>query len=154
MADLTITQLLDRIHAINQTIALASGALTCFRYWPRQFHTAMLPAIVPILGDGTYNEATYTDAARFVTRNVRLFVPVDNPNTGLLSETAQLNAEAVIQPVIQTYRNTPFLELSGAALNGVIDRCVITSDTGITLNPNTGLFQVEFNLSVPMVVYQ
>ena len=154
MADLTVTQLIDRIHAINQTITLSSGTLTAFRYWPRSFGAHTLPAIVPFLGAGTHNEQNFADVARYVLRTIRLFVPVDNPNNGLLTETAQLNAEAVITPVLQTYRDVPFLELSGTALNGVIDKCVITSDTGITLNPQTGLFQIEFTLQVPMVIHQ
>ncbi len=153
MADLTVVALLDRIHAINGTITLASGTLTPFRFFPREWTAAGLPAIFPLLAPATYEPSAGKGPIRGV-RQVKLLAPVGRPNAGLLTETAQNNAELVIDPIIRTYRLTPLLQLSNTALDGVTDVAVLTQDTGIVLSPLTGLFQVEFTLVVPVIAYQ
>lgn len=155
MADLTVPELLDRIHAINDTITMAGGGtLTAFRYWPRKWDTHMVPAIVPLLQPATYDDATFSDTALAGMRQVKLMVPVDSPNAGILNDTAQINAELVIDPIIRAYRQAPYLELSGTRLDGIWKKVAITQDTGITLSQITGRFQVDFTLVVPVVAYQ
>lgn len=153
MADLTVKTLLDRIHAINDTVTLASGTLTTFRYFPREWSSEGLPAIIPLLAPATHEASAGKGPIRGV-RQVKLLVPVGSPNAGLLTETAQRNAEAVIDPIIRTYRLAPLLQLNNVALDGVRDVAALTQDTGIVLSPLTGLFQVEFTLLVPVIAYQ
>ena len=155
MADLTVPILLTRINAINETITLPAGTLTAFRYWPRELRTAALPAIITVLGSGVHDKTTYGGNTMATTRSIRLLVPVDSPNAGLLTETAQRNAEAVIDPILDTYRQLPYLALSGAELDGVInDGATITQDTGIDMMPNTEVLGVVFTLVIPVIKYQ
>lgn len=155
MADLTVAGLLDRVHAINGRVTLASGSLTTFRYWPRRFDVAALPFIVPLLQDGRHSRVTSGNPFVQTTRQIKLLCPVDSPNNGLLTETAQRNSEALIDPLIRAYRLAPYLEdANGAKLAGVMDVVELTTDTGITLSPLTGLLHVEFTLVVPVIAYQ
>ena len=154
MADLTVIALKNRVHAINGTITLAdSSTLTAFRYWPQIFENPSIPAIVPMLGPISYTVSSKKGPIRGI-RQIKLLVPVDSPNAGILTESAQRNTEAVIDPIIRAYRLAPYLELNDEALDGITDVVSLTQDTGIVLSPSTGLLQVEFTLAIPVIMYQ
>lgn len=149
---MTVTSaLLDRIHAVNATIAYSK--LTAYRYFPGT--SAKFPFIVPLLGAGTHEGiGTRTGGEGVDVRSVRqvtLLCGIGSPRADNPVETAHRDAEAVVDPVLIAYYTNPYLSLGGVALDSVADAVSITSDTGIVENQGSGLFEIRFTLTVPLI---
>lgn len=146
-----ISDLLDRIHAINQTISYTQ--LTAYRYFPAA--AGKFPFIFPLLSTATHNAlGTYQggDSVDFRSdRQIVLVCAVASPKSDNPIATAQKNTENIIDPVITTYTNTPYLTLNGAQLDNVFDTVSIDTDSGIVANNLTGLLEVRFTLTVPLI---
>lgn len=146
------TDLLDRIHVINQTISYSQ--LTCYRYFPAA--SGKVPFIVPLLASATHAPLGSMQGGDSVdwttTRNVTLLCAVGSPKTDIALETAHKHTEQIIDAVLQAYANAPYLEtLALGELNSIFDTVLITADTGVVFNNTTGLFEIRFTLNVPMI---
>lgn len=146
-----ISDLLDRVHVINQTISYSK--LTCYRYFPGT--NGKLPFIVPMLGAATH-QALGTlqggDSGDFTsTREVILLCAVASPSSGVPIETAHAHAENIIDPLLQAYANAPYLETSAGELDSIFDYSLITADTGIVVSRTTGYFEIRFTLTAQLI---
>jgi len=144
-----ISTLLDRLHAINQTITF--NGLTAYRYYPSR--AGKLPYIVPLLIGNTAYEQFGTmhsgdEPVIVEARDVSILVAVAPLASDVALQTAHKNAETVIPLVVEAYTTRPYLQLND---NGLTDirMARITSDTGIDVNPQaTDVLSILFTLNV------
>lgn len=148
---MTITTLLDRIHAVNQLIDF--DKLTCYRYFPGT--NAKFPFIVPLLNGATYAMAgaAYGGDDREIRsqRTVTLLVALTSPKTDIPMASAMKTAEGVIDPVLTAYYTHPYLETNGNRLSELALPADIGADTGIMFNDLSGLFEVRFTLTLNLI---
>lgn len=127
MANATVTLVLDRIHAINGTHITG---VKSSRYHPGNADSARLPLMTAYFGQRTTPAGVAVDN-RHDTRVYDLVCIVGTFLGGLPSETAQRNAETVVERIIDAYATRPRLELNGnTALDGVV-RATIGNDSGL-----------------------
>lgn len=123
MAAITVTTVLDRMHAINQTIT----GVRARRYFDSNLvQNATL--LVPYLGTRTRN----LEAGSHVDLSTRQFVVMCFVNmvAGIPTQSGMETVESMIESVSNAYLARPRLELSSAALEGVV-RAELTGDGGI-----------------------
>lgn len=144
MANATVTLIGDRIYAINQTISGVNSS----RYFPQNFADSGLhPLLVGVPGAFT-REPNLPFLEDGGDRVWSLVLIVEAWMAGIPSETAQRDAEALIETVRDAYLSRPLLRLNGADLDGVI-RSEIGDDTGIIPFPDMPeLCMVRFPLTV------
>lgn len=144
-----IKTLLDRLHAINQTIS--HTGLTCYRYYPSR--TGKLPYIVPLLiGGANYEQfgswQSGDDAVINISRDVSLLVAVAPVASDVAMKSAHEAAESLIPKVVTTYTAKPYLQLDDNGLTD-IKFARITADTGIDIDPHAvDVLSILFTLNV------
>lgn len=123
-----VTNIQDRIYAINLTLADVTAARTL----NAQPDNALLPLLTCLPGRSGRNAAQEplgaTTAAQ--TRQFRLLLLVQAWMSGYPVESAQLAAESLIDAIQSAYWSRPRLELDNAPLDSV-SKVVLSEDTGI-----------------------
>jgi hypothetical protein len=137
----TVTQIADRLEAINATI----GGVRARRTFPPRLDSAMLPVLVALPGHSERDEARLGAGYDRQTRAFRLVLIAGAWMSGLPTESAQRKAETLIDAVQAAYLARPRLELDGVPLDGVL-RVTFDSDSGIV--PLGEYAAVEFHLTV------
>lgn len=145
------SDLLDRIHAINGTISYSK--LTAYRYYPG--NAGKFPWICPLLAPATYNAlGTYQggDSVDVQSeRTITLLCGVGSPLADIPVATAHKNAENIIEPILNTYYQLPYLRYNNADFGACSDAIRFENDSGLVLSDQTGLFEVRFSLIVPLI---
>jgi hypothetical protein len=139
----TTVQIADRLHAIHGTIA----GVTPSRYYPQSADTARLPLILATPGRRVYPETRSLPAEHSV-RAWTIALLIGSWMGGIPTETVHGQAEALIDAVTAAYLTRPRLELDGnTPLNGIVSARV-SEDTGIVVDPDSNLAQVNWTLVV------
>ncbi len=141
---MSVTAIMDRIHAINGTIT----GVKARRTFPQQFDAAALPLLVCLPGRSTRATGRIGAGQDEQTRVFRLLLVVEAWMAGIPTETAQRKAESLIDAVSSAYLARPRLELNGAPLDGVT-RVMLGEDSGIIAFGERAA--VEFPLMVTYV---
>ena len=154
MTDFNLVGLLDRIHAVNQEIAVINSNLTlqCHRYYPNLKIAGALPIIVPIVPSGTHNNEEYGSNNLASVWTIPMLMLIDNFTAGSSPADAQANCELCIQHVLTEYWNRPRLELRAAtatqtqgAYDDIMEDVRITANTTIEVVNDT-IASVRFTL--------
>lgn len=127
-----IQLLLDRIHAINEEIAVVDANITLKpqRYFTGDKTIARLPAIIPILPNGEHDNITFGSDARHSVFSVPILLFVDNFFAGSGPSDAQKNAEKCVDHILNEYWNRPRLELEeDGALACVMEDARMTTNS-------------------------
>lgn len=134
------SEICERLYDINKT----EPRITASRYFPTNLSRLRLPVVVALPGSATYDyPATHLID---VARNFQLQCAVGDWNQGLLTETAQAHAEALLGIMRELYGfNRRRLELDRQPLPGVV-RSALRSDTGII--DVSGMATLVFTLEV------
>lgn len=145
------SDLLDRIHAINETVNYSK--LTAYRYYPG--NTGKVPWVVPLLFPATYTAlGTYQggDSVDVQSdRTVTLLCAVGSPLSDIPLQTAHRNAENIIEPILSTYYQLPYLKYHNSEFSACSDAIRIENDSGIALSDQTGLFEVRIPIIIPLI---
>lgn len=143
MTDLTVPLIGDRLHAINKTLSTVRAE----RYFPTNYaQAAFHPLLVAVPGRivGAQDAGLHRT---FAAREWSLLLIIGAVTAGILSETAQKNGEALLDPIYDLYRRVPQLQLAGQPTYSV--DCRITGDSGIQLYPyNNALASITFTLNI------
>ncbi len=134
MALLSVSTILDRVHAINGTIAVTGLAIKTFRYFPTNLANANMPFFCPIVGSAEYNEVTAFRPSTMMykaTRTIEIICVFGDWTEGVYTKSVMEKAEALITAVQETYCDNPFLCLNGVQLENLSEPAYIRSDTGI-----------------------
>lgn len=144
MTDVTVTLVLDRIHAINQTL---TGVKTS-RYFPENLDSAKFPLLFPLWEHRT-RDLTNTGRGRDKsTRLYRLYLIVEAWEGRIPTESAAKDAEALVEQIGNAYLGRPRLDLAGAPLNGVLE-CAFSEDSGVSpFSQDYELAAITFSLLV------
>lgn len=130
MADTTITDIGDRLHAINASIGMVNG-LTVHRerYWPGNFDTYRLPLLVPQVGP-EQRQRTATDDIE-ETQTWYIFAFIDYVLEGTPpGDRLQKTVEAMIQAMKDLYDPRPRLQNNDNGL-AFCDRAMLRGHGGI-----------------------
>jgi len=138
----TVTTVQDRICAINQTISDVNAE----RYFPENPDSARMPLLTCLPGRNVNQKGRGTNS-NLGTREYRLLLIVEAWMAGIPTESAQADAETLIDAIEDAYLCRPRLELNGGdPLDGV---------TAVTLGGDSGLIPfgelwvaVEWPLSI------
>ena len=117
MANATVTLIGDRLYAINAAIS----GVKARRYFPEDYtQSAMHPLLIALPGAMTpsYDNVGANDDQHTQTFEIILLVKAFL--AGIPTQSAQTDAETLMDTVYDTYRARPLLEHGGAALDGVI----------------------------------
>lgn len=144
MTDATPAVILDRIHAINQTIG---GNVKSARYFPESLDSPKLPLLCAIPGQNA-RSSNHTNQ-KFSTRDYLILGFVGDFMQGLPTQTAQTNAEALIPLVEACYdqRNRLQLAAGDPGLDN-INSADLRLDSGIIDYANSGIATVIWTLTV------
>lgn len=144
MADATPAVILDRLHAINQTIG---GNVKSTRYFPQSLDGAKLPLLCAIPGQNA-RSSNHTNQ-KVSTRDYLLLGFVGDFLQGLPTQTAQANAEALIPLVENCYdpRNRLQLAAGDPGLDN-INSAELRLDSGIIDYQGTGMAAVIWTLTI------
>jgi hypothetical protein len=131
VAGITVSEILDRIYAINQTIP----GCTAHRYYPTNFDRAKLPLIVALPSQAQHSHRT--EYHHIKQRDFLLVCIVGSFLDGLPTESAQREAERLISVIEEIYSAREGLELNQGYLNFVTS-AELRTDTGIINYEGTG----------------
>lgn len=123
---MSVTTIMDRLYAINGTIA----GVKARRTFPQHLDAAALPLLVCVPGRSTRNTGRIGAGQDEQTRVFRLLLVVEAWMAGMPTESAQRKAESLIDAVGAAYLGRPRLELNGDPLEGVT-RVTLGEDSGI-----------------------
>ncbi len=141
---MSVTAIMDRLHAINGTIS----GVKARRTFPQHLNAAALPLLVCLPGRSTRNSGRLGAGHDEQTRVFRLLLVVEAWMAGIPTESAQRKAESLIDAVTAAYLARPRLELDGVPLDGVT-RVTLGEDSGIVAFGERAA--VEFPLMVTYV---
>ena len=150
MADLTFGAILDRLHAINQTLdALTSDYnISAFRYFEAP-QTRRLPYIFPY-----YNQAEHeygSDESVTTTADFVLTLYTTAVTSDLMMRSMYQVEEALHPLVLRTYQTRPRLELQNDAglylpLDGVLDAQLL--DDARTIDTDSMIASIDYTIRV------
>ena len=146
-ANLTIASVLDRCHAIHETIS----GLHHRRYYPSTaLSEAQLPMIVPLYQRGAHRNDVYGPENIVRNRTFNLVLWAGNLLSGLPTQSASVAMETYTELLLAAYAQRPRLQLTGSqdALNSIVEDCFITGDQVI---PSDNFLIVQFTLLVPVI---
>lgn len=141
---MSVTAIMDRLHAINGTIS----GVKARRTFPQHLNAAALPLLVCLPGRSTRNSGRLGAGHDEQTRVFRLLLVVEAWMAGIPTESAQRKAESLIDAVTAAYLARPRLELEGDPLNGVT-RVTLGEDSGIVAFGERAA--VEFPLAITYI---
>lgn len=145
MADqpITVAAICDRFYAINLTIS----GVHARRYFPENIETnsAAFPLLTVVPGSNTRRSSASN--MRENLRDYLLIGIVGNFSAGLPTQSAQTNAEALINSIEVKYDPLNTLQLNGVGLASVLE-VLYRGDSGIIQYPGTNLAAVIFTFSV------
>lgn len=129
MANATVTLVLDRIHAINETIS----GVKAKRYFPQNINnTAIYPFVVPMVGRMTTRSRVSGAQFEHVTREYSLLLVVEAWMAGIPTESASTDAETLIESITNAYIQRPRLELAAQQPLDGVKEIHLGEDSGIT----------------------
>lgn len=143
MAYLSITTILDRIHAINETLTITGVSLKKFRYFPTEFSSTNMPFITPTIGQATYSPVTSFRPPTVMDnteRIINLVCVLGDWTQGVYVKNILELGEKVTIAVQQQYSSNPMLCVTvnsvQTKLPDLFSPAYIRSDTGVIGYPN------------------
>lgn len=152
LPDPSVPIVLDRLYAINQQIS----GIFASRYYPATRREKLITALP---GPGRHDFERYGVEQLHTVRNYSLLLWVRNFFSGAIGETAQREAEALIDVIVFDYWQRPRLELAAVNHAGVTVQeplaivmadARITADTSIEVDKDLAI--VRYTLPVETVV--
>jgi hypothetical protein len=136
----------DRLDSINSLIGTVDGkAVNHYRYYPGRQDSSMMPCLIPFpTTDRRVKSSTTTIEQIRIWHIIALVAPTLE---GLIDETAQRRAEALIPALYNLYDARPRLQYNDSGLAGVANAFAAGS-TGPTVSPDGTLAIIRFNLEI------